>query len=248
MSVLSFLFCFGTAWFALGGTPTAPPPTLTPTPTATPSTEISILLIGVDSLANPRPQMEACWILRYPRNTPPFYLTGFSPLTQVQLNPGKPPQSLKEIYADDRYIRVGDSMFTRNAIQSILPGLTRPQGEVVYDRGMLVSAINLLGGIQINGQLLRGNQVLALYDFIPLEDAQARMDFQVAIVRALTEAAKQTDWSDPTLQAFLSLGQQWTPDLAWFKLLAQAELPITDDEFIATAAPLATPTSVAPTP
>lgn len=224
----------GKKLFALVSPTTTPAPTPTPTPT----NQISILLIGVDSLASRTPNLESCWVLTFVPDTNQFFLAGFSPMTSVQLKPGEPAQYLKDIYATDLGLNDGDSSLTRSAVHIYSSGSPTPKAEVVFDREMLAVAIDLLGGVQISGTTLNGSTLLDYYDFIAPDEAQARLEFQQFALEAIVRSAQKVNWSKPALRAFMALGQRWNPDQAWFLRLAEAELPLADAEFLFTVAPL----------
>ncbi len=227
----------------------APPtatPSPTPTPTPTPINRVSILFLGVDSRVSPQPKLELCWVLTFEPGTHEYFLAGFSPTTPVQLSPADPVQTLQEIYANDQYLQTGQSRFTRKAVQIISPGIVLPQAEIVFDREIAAEAINLLGGIKIEGQTLDGPTLLALHDFIASDDAGARLAFQRTVVEAIAAAAQQKNWSEPAVQAFVGLVEKWNPDAAYLQSLAEAELPLAEAEFFITVAPLAGPATPQP--
>ena len=221
----------------------SPSPTPAPTPTLN---RVSILFLGVDSRINPQPKLELCWVLTFEPGTHAYFLAGFSPATPVQLSPADPVQTLQEIYANDQYLQTGQSRFTRKAVQIISPGIVLPQAEIVFDREIAAEAINLLGGIQIEGQTLDGPTLLAFYDFNVSDDAGARLAFQGTAVEAIASAAQQKNWSEPAVQALVGLVQKWNPDAAYLQSLAEAELPLTDAQFSIVVAPLAGPATPQP--
>ncbi len=249
ISIVTFAICFVGVVLVrqTAPDPAGTPVGLVPPGATTPSPEyISILIVGVDVLTNPNPQLEGVWVMQLqPKTTPNYYFTGFSPQTRAQVNPGDPLRTLAEIYSGDRRINAGKSDFTRLAVQRVVPGLIYPQAEVVFDRSMLASAINLLGGIDIAGQTVRGADILRLYDAIPVANTTDRLNFQGSVLLAISEKAKHYEWDEPAINAFMAMGQQWNPDPLWFRHIIDAELPITNRVFIPAYAPLsaeATPT------
>jgi hypothetical protein len=206
-------------------------------PTSTPPPEISILLLGVDSLTSAAPRLEACWVLRFNIDEPEYYLVGFSPDTQVQLRIGSPPASLAQHFADDWQIGGATSNHTREAVQVILPGLVPPQAEVVFDLPMLAHAVDMLGGIALGGQHVEGATLLNVYAGLPAGDAAARLAFQHEVLFALTQAAQAQNWTGETMRPLFYLGQKWRPPDAndsspnWFQNLADEDLPLVKPTF-----------------
>lgn len=124
--VVTGLLAGGSALPAQNSMPTVRlvPPTSSPTPA-----QYSILLLGVDSLAAQRPDLEGCWVLTFQPGLPQYYLVGFSPLAPVRLPDDTKEYRLEDIYAAGRQIDYsGGSLFTREALQALAPGLCHAQG------------------------------------------------------------------------------------------------------------------------
>ena len=202
----------------------------------TQAAQLSVLLIGVDSLNTSQPKLEACWVVTFQPGTGQYYVLGFSPETQVNLPGEATPQPLATIYALDHQIGRGD-VFTRDALRVISPGLSF-QAEVMFDRLMLSQAIDMLGGITLHDQWLNGQSLLALYDALPPNQPTDHLMFQQQALSAIVEAAKKQTWTPEAMAPFFDLGQDWSPDQGFLLTLAQAAQPISQAEFFITYAPL----------
>jgi hypothetical protein len=229
-------------------TPAAPiagPQTSTPLP---PGTQISILVLGVDSLVSPKPVLEGCWVITFQTDAPQYYFLGFSPATLVNVPGATDARTLSEVYTTDRRIGRGTA-FTRDALKSISPGLPTPGYEAVFDRQMLAWLVDQLNGILLRGEWVTGEMLLARYDAIPPDNPMDRMIFQGEALDAILKAAQQRDWSGGAWQAYLNRGQQWEPNAEAFGTLAETMLDgAPQAEFYINYAPLAPeqPTSTRP--
>jgi len=97
----------------------------TPTP-ITSDTKVSVLVLGVDSAASPRPRLEGCWVITFQTGLPQYYLVGFSPATLVEVPGATNAHTLEEVYNTD--VQIGRGMvFTRDALKFISSGLPSPQ-------------------------------------------------------------------------------------------------------------------------
>jgi hypothetical protein len=220
-------------------TPTGPTflPTATPTAFPTPdASQIFIIVLGVDSVTAPSPQLEACWIITFKPDAPEYYLLGIPPTTTVTLT-GMPPQTLREIHLVDVHNAL-QHLFMRDAARTLLPGINKPKAVVTFDRTSVIQAIDLLGGVTIAGQYYTGETALAAYESLPPDSAE-RMDWQSAILVNLLRAARDRELSPAGLVALLNLGQMWYPDYESVQALANgaprfqpAEPPFDQEPFI----------------
>lgn len=230
------------------GHPPPPPPPTTPTgptylPSATPiasptpdASQISVILLAVDALNNPRPHLEACWLITFKPDTPEYYLLGIPPTTTVALS-NSPTTSVRELHDIDVAHKL-NTLFVRDAVRTLLPGINKPKAVVVFDRAMVIQAIDLLGGLTLAGQYYSGEAALVDYETLP-PDSPERLERQTAIVLGLLRAARDRGYSPAGLVALLNLGQTWYPDYETLQNLAQeapafqlAEPPFDQDQFI----------------
>jgi len=209
------------------------------TPTSiTSDTKVSVLVLGVDSAASPRPRLDGCWVVTFQTGLPQYYLVGFSPATLVEVPGATNAHTLEEVYNTD--VQIGRGMvFTRDALKFISSGLPSPQYEVVFDRQMLAWTVNALNGIPLRGEWVDGDMLLIRYDGIPPDNPVDRLAFQGEALEAILKTAQKKDWSSNSWRAFLNLGQQWQPDAQAFTSLAEMTLPTASQaEFYIKLAPL----------
>lgn len=217
----------------------------TPTP-ITSDTQVSMLVLGIDSAASPIPRLDGCWVVTFRTGLPQYYLLGFSPATLVEVPGATNARTLEEVYNTDVQIGRG-MMFTRDALKSISPGLPPPQYEVTFDRQMLAWTVNALNGIPLRGEWVDGGMLLARYDAIPPDNPTDRLAFQGEALEAILKTAQAKNWSSNSWQAFLDLGQQWKPDSGAFVNLAETALPTASQaEFFVNLAPLNPTESASP--
>jgi hypothetical protein len=135
----------------------ATPPPNPPTPTAIAEnlTDLrSVLIVGVDELNSPTPSLRALWVLLYEVSGETLYLHGV-PLDAATGSPNS--RSLKDLFAWS--IQDGlDPEFTSTLYQ-ILP--LSPDLIVVNDDAAFASAVNYLGGVDIEGAKFDGESILA---------------------------------------------------------------------------------------
>ena len=204
----------------------------------TPSMQVSILLLEVDSLSVRKPQLEGCWVVTFQAGLPQYFLLGFSPTTQINIQADANARTLQDAYATDTRLGLG-SKFTRDALKSISPGLLSPQYEVVLDRSMLIWTVNTLNGVTVHGEWLSGERLLARYDEIPPDNPQDRLLFQCDALQAILETVQIKDWSAEAWRPYFNLGQKWTPDAESFFTLTDTVLPtVPQAEFYINLAPL----------
>lgn len=232
----------------LGDSVIAPPNWTTPTgptflPTATPvvaptpdASQISVILLAVDSHHNPSPQLEAFWLITFKPDAPEYYLLGVPPTTTVTL-PGSPAQTLREIHLIDVNHDL-NNLFMRDAARALLPGINKPRAVVTFDRAMVVQAIDLLNGLTLAGQHYSGEAALQTYETLPY-DSSARLEQQTAIVLGLLRAARDQGHTPASMLALLNLGQAWYPNYeAVQALITEAPIfqtsasPLQQDQFV----------------
>jgi hypothetical protein len=228
-------------------------PTATPVPTATlpfallatpvtpaPGQQVSILLLGVDSLAAPRPQLEAVWVVTFQYGQPQYFLVGFSPATHINIQSTAGAHSLRQVFDVETSLKLERGHpFIRDALASIAPSLAASGYEVVYDRAMLAWTISNLNGVHVRGEWLTGESLLARHDAIPPENDADRLAFQGEALLALLESARYLSWSPDILRTYFNLGQKWQPDAETLFLMAEAALEtLPEAEFYIQYAPL----------
>lgn len=212
-------------------------PTATPVVSPTPdASQISVVLLAVDSLNSPKPQLEACWLIIFKPDAPEYYLLGIPPTTTVTLT-NSPSKTLRDIHVIDVHHKLND-LFMRDAARTLLPGINKPQAVVTFDRAMVIQAIDLLGGLTLAGQHYSGEATLTAYEALP-PDSSERLERQTAIVMGLLRAARDRGYSPVELVALLNLGQAWYPDYEALQTLARnapafqlLEPPYEQDQFV----------------
>ncbi len=217
LTVASLLIGFGLTAISLciprpWPAPTSLPPRL-PTPTPSPTTaadaQIVVLLLGVDSLTSHNSQLESVWVVSFAPGTSTYFFVGVSPDSIATLSPTEPPGSLRRVYELDARMARGNE-FMRDALHKLLPGMAPPQAEVVYDRDIFRQAIGQLGGLNLNGQIQSGQDILDLWDALP-SDPETRLQFEEQLLRAVLTSTHNREWTPANMLAYFYLGQIWNP-------------------------------------
>lgn len=192
-------------------TPTGPTflPTATPLVTPTPdASQISVVLLAVDSLQSPHPQLEAFWLVTFKPDALEYYLLGVPPTTTVTLRDSST-YTLREIHLLDVNQNL-QNLFMRDAALALLPDINTPKAVITFDRALIVRTIDLLNGLTIAGQHYSGEAAMQAYESLPYDSA-ARLEWQTAILLGLLRAARDQGHSPASLLALLHLGQTWYP-------------------------------------
>jgi hypothetical protein len=217
-SLTAFSFCTPRQWPA----PTSLPPKLpTPTasPTAAPAAQIVVLVLGVDSHTSLYPQLESVWVVSFAPGTSTYFFVGVSPDSIATYSPTEPPASLRQVYELDTQMARGNE-FMRDALHDLLPGLAPPQGEVTYDRDIFRQAVDILDGLNLNGQIQSGQDILDLWEALP-NDPLTRLEFEEQVLSATLTATQDHKWTPANVLAYFDLGQIWNPSYDDFVKLSQ---------------------------
>lgn len=158
--------------------------TSTPTPSVlseNPSDLRSVLIVGVDNLESPSPSLRAVWVLLYQISSDSLYLHGL-PLDAKSGGDGT--ETLRDLFAWS--IEDGlDEDFTQELLR-ILP--LSPDLIVVNDETAFASAVNYLGGVEIEGKSLDGESVIAFLS-LSWEKPEILLNNQALLLEALVPKA-----------------------------------------------------------
>jgi hypothetical protein len=191
---------FGVAtgrWAHAGAAPTSVRAPSTPIPldqTAGSSDQKALLIVGVDDASAAKPVLEGCWVLSYRPGIQQYYFSSISPESTFRLISLGKSQTLAEIYTLDLKQQLG-FRFMRDAIETRFPGF-KPQAEVVIDRQAVAELITRAGGLSLQGNLLDGAQVLAMYI---AQGPADRMTFQETVVLSLFQRLAENNWTPAAL-------------------------------------------------
>jgi hypothetical protein len=226
--------------------PDEPPPTPTPLQMATPAplADVSLLVVGVDSLASPNPALDSLTVVRFHVDFAQYYLLSVSP--DMLINPSSPDpdkRSLRSVYGMDAQYTRG-AVFTTDVLQRATPGLGNLYPEIDFDRRALTDTLRLLGSVEFRGEKLDGAAWQKRFNALPPKASLERLRFQNELVQALFLAAQKQNWDLSRLMS--TLGRRFYPDLTTaLGVLNQTAPPLAGAEFRAAGAPLvpqATPT------
>jgi hypothetical protein len=133
---------------------------------------IYFALLGYDNLQTPE-QLQSVWILTLDGNGHAAY-QGISPVTVIFL-PGGQVAVLQKFLANP---------LEAPSLLYQIDRIPKPATVVEYDRQGFATIINRMGGVRIEGQLLRGQDVLNLLD-ASASDPLARLRLESSLVSAL---------------------------------------------------------------
>jgi hypothetical protein len=226
-----------------GGPPTVVPPTpgleIDPVfPTVRPpSGQVVILLMSVDSRQQPKPNLEACWIITFQAGNPEYFLLGFPLDTPVQDG-----RRIIDYYSRGRSLEES-TLFIKEAVVTLSDGSLDPQYVIVADRQLIAQIVDELGGISISGQTTNSQTLFAFYDSVPGTDYERRAEIQRFTLQALAEGFKGQPWSEASLIDFMKRFYDYSADADTLTRLAVDGLPYTQVEFIVhlSSVPTATP-------
>jgi hypothetical protein len=226
--------------------PPVPPPT--PTSEQVPSqaspTEVALLLVGVDSLSYPDPTLKAAAIVKYDIGVGMYTLISVSPDTVVNPDSSDPAQrTLGGVYDTLDAPNGRGAMFTKDALEHIMPGIGSLDPEVDFDGRTQTETISELGNFEFGGEKLDGAALLNRFEALPPGAKQKRLEFQEEVLRCLFLAAqRQKNWD--LRQLMSALGGRFYPGTALDQL--KTAPPLADSEFTVTDVPLTPP--IMPTP
>lgn len=153
--------CFGFGLLSVlvqdSGPPREGTPTPSPTPTTTtenPADETAILVLGVDALGSERPRLLAIWIVGF---EPPGDETLVYGLPLSAAAPSGPDNALASLFTWSRQEGV-DARFLQ-ALAELVP--LQYDAVVVMDEVAFAKAVDVLGGANLAGTELKGDEVLA---------------------------------------------------------------------------------------
>ncbi len=171
-------------------------PPITPYPTN--RDQRSLLVVGVDQLSAPEPLLKAVWYIAYLPDKPeinvvPLYPAIYEPFRAKN-------NELAAAFEITRSGELSPSFFS--ALETIY-GLT--SGEpVLLDDFALISLIDLLGGVEINGHVIKGkNAVLSIP--IPLVNLDDAFAGQATLLNGLCLRAPtlKRRWQPPDLRMMI---------------------------------------------
>ncbi|OGO69265.1 MAG: hypothetical protein A2Z37_07520 [Chloroflexi bacterium RBG_19FT_COMBO_62_14] len=156
----------------------------------------TILILGVDGLAETAPKLEAVWIATYRLPAKDLFLLG----VPTNLKPDEDaPSRLSDLFAFSAERGV-DPAFIQE-LQLIVP--LPMNAVVVLDEQAFGVTIDYLGGIQVNGAEMNGAQVISVVGLLR-ENPSALLTAQQHFVEAMTARVSSLD-SHPDLSPLLEL-------------------------------------------
>lgn len=208
-------FVSSTCLAALPPEPPKPEPNVpTEPPTTAPLSNITVLLIGVDSLSAAQPNLESLALIQFQSGLSQFFLLNLSPETVVAPATGSSAaQTLRNIYAWDIPYNRG-AVFTETALRRVLPGTNSSYAEVDFDRASLTQTITHLdqfkfGSAAACDEKVSGEALLSRFDSLPPDAANDRLHFQGDLLQCLFMAAQKQGWDLKTLMT--DLGKRFYP-------------------------------------
>lgn len=238
LGALGFLlggWWLGHNWEQISGNGPGPAPTAVPSPAATPNPsagiapvgqQTTLLLVVVDSLDNPRPVLQGCWLITFTPGTQRYFFVGFP----------------SDLVVDDQhrlidYYRaahnIGDiSQFLAEGITKASNGDITIQYPIVIDRAVIHGVVDQLGGLRLGDELLDGEAVLNRHDAQPADLPQAQLQFQKTALEALGDAIARQTWTEAALTGLLDSYQRYSPDADELLQLARSDLPFENAQII----------------
>jgi len=195
--VVCFIFGILTVLASQPGLPVSASPTPTPTfiSPQRPDQQ-TILILGVDGLAETAPKLEAVWIATYRLPAKDLFLLG----VPTDLKPdGDSPNRLSDLFAWSAEGGV-DPAFIQE-LQLIVP--LPMNAVVVLDEEGFGAIIDYLGGIEVNGAEMSGAQVISVVGLLR-DNPPALLTTQQHFVEAMTARISSLD-SNPNLSPLLEL-------------------------------------------
>ena len=195
--VVCFVFGILTVLVSQPGRPASASPTPTPTfiSPQRPDQQ-TILILGVDRLAETAPKLEAVWIATYRLPAKDLFLLGMP--TDLQPDEDSP-QRLGDLFAWSGERGV-DPAFIRE-LQLIVP--LPMNAVVVLDEEGFGAIIDYLGGIDVNGVEMSGAQVIGVIGLLR-DNPPALLSTQQHFVEAMSARVSSLD-SHPDLSPLLEL-------------------------------------------
>lgn len=152
------------------------------------------VLVEVNSMQLPTPQVEAVWLIRVPDNHARLELIGL------------PPEQFRDQF--DPVTGVSETLLHPYALEKAL-------GAIVYDRQAVAQFVDTMGGVTLMGQPANGTDLLAFVDGADPAKPGDRLIRQGVVMQAVV---LQAVWCGETLNA---LDMLRSPSLA---LIDQADL------------------------
>ena len=172
---------------------TPPPPTRTADPAA--STQVTILVLGVDRMAAERPRLRAVWLASFRPPGRDLFFLGLP--TSYRLAEGFP--SLAQQFSWTPQAGPGEDFLT--ALHTAAP--QEIQVIAALDDLGFSSLIDYAGGIDLNGVPLRGDQALAVLGLLE-NDPAAMLSTQARLLEALIVPAAAVS-STPDVSPLIAL-------------------------------------------
>ncbi len=214
--ILLLVFCFGlgliSAWLVRSPEVGS---TATPLP-APPEEQVNFLIVGLDELASPQPQLTALWVVSFEPPGRDLFVTGIAVDASSPTLDGR---SLADVFA---WREAGPSVQFLAAVATLAP--VPPDAVIGLDRQGFAATIDYLGGIELNGATLDGAQVTAVLELLQ-QDPSASVAGQRQVLESMVARAG-------------GLGE--SPDISSLTVLIpdHAYLSIPLSELVALTAPL----------
>jgi hypothetical protein len=156
--------------------PTTTP--ISPTPLEADSPSIySILIVGVNDLQSSDPQLRAIWIAAYRSSEDAIYLHGI-PIHAIV--PGGKERSLNDLFAWSSQKGLDEEFFDN--LYQVIP--LSPNLTIVMDDLAFEKIIDYLGGVEISGKTINGQNTLAFLSLF-WEQPDALLEHQADMLRSL---------------------------------------------------------------
>jgi hypothetical protein len=152
----TFTYLVASQWRRLHGVAQAPSPQ--------PVVYSVYVLIEVNSMQLPAPQVEAVWLIRVPDNHARLELIGL------------PPEQFRDQF--DRATGVPETLLRPYAPETAL-------GTIVYDRQAVAQFVDTMGGVTLMGQAANGTDLLAFVDGADPAKPGDRLIRQGAVMQAV---------------------------------------------------------------
>lgn len=203
--VVSIFVCLLSGWLMGAALPRSSrmmaPPTAASSPTPqsdTAQAQVNILLLVIENRNTPSARLDGIWVMTLTPDVPNYYLIGFATDTPVRDG-----LRLNDYYA------AGSSLadaghFVEGALELLTEGGLKTQYRVVIDHETLAQLVDAIGGVTRNGRATSGEALIAEYASLPGEDVAAQLEFQRAMLQALTEAVVSQAWNDARLQTLFA--------------------------------------------
>ncbi|MFP3855415.1 MAG: hypothetical protein ACLFWD_14095 [Anaerolineales bacterium] len=192
---LALLIIVAGAFFLIGlytaflqGNPAEPNPSRPTQPRtaatiAPKQTERTLLVVGVDDLSRPDPELRAIWLLSFRPPSKDLFLLGI-PLDLTI--PGDPPAPIQEHFSFNQ--GQGPSETFLEALYRGVP--LEANATITLDEAGFAQAIDYLGGVRINDATFSGQEVLGILSMTE-GDASASLSLQRRLLNAMSQRAAE---------------------------------------------------------